>query len=404
MEGVSKNDIPSIRLIISHHFPGSMNALMVAARDGNVSACQNLVSYGCSLDSQDSRGYTALIYASRDGYLPIVRLLLQAGADASICTKSGYSALFAACVNGFADIVRLLCTCVDPNSRDDEGYTPIACAFVNNHVEVARVLLDYGADPTLRDASGRSAIMHAVDECCCQVLKLLIDKQIYLEYATDQFSCGVLYLAAVRRQKDLVSLLTLQSDYIREFISNLISCSNITAEAMVESVIRSQNQTLSDQKRKELATVVMIEARTCIIELISTYIGQSSTLYPLSGLVEASVWCNRVYKILMGNTPAKSLEFFWSFVEHLLALCSQEPDPRDVKDNSLPCTDMNRIKDIDSLLPSTNKQIKLLFSFIEIYCIGMSGVWNGREETRGDPLPPSPRLGVLFHNNLTFIK
>ena len=91
MEGVSKNDIPSIRLILSHHFPDGMNALMVAARDGNLSACQNLVSYGCPLDSQDFRGYTALIYASRDGYVPIVRLLLQAGANASICTKYGLS-------------------------------------------------------------------------------------------------------------------------------------------------------------------------------------------------------------------------------------------------------------------------------------------------------------------------
>ena len=59
---------------------------------------------------------------------------------------------------------------------------------------------------------------------------------------------------------------------------------------------------------------------------------------------------------------------------------------------------------MDSLLPSTDRKIKLLISFIEIYCIGMSSVWNGQEETRGEPLPSSPRLSTLFHRNLAFIK
>ena len=405
MEGVSKNDIPSIRLILSHHFPDGMNALMVAARDGNLSACQNLVSYGCPLDSQDFRGYTALIYASRDGYVPIVRLLLQAGANASICTKYGYSALLAACNNGFADTVQLLCSYVDPNCRDTEGYTPLICAFMNNHPETAITLLDHGGDPTLRDVSGRNAIMHAVDGCCCQVLQVLLDRHIYLEYTTEQVSYGVLYLSAVRHQCDLVHLLLFQSDYLREFVKNLVSCSNVTAEALVENVLRSENHTLSESKRKELAMTVIIEARTCIIELISTYLDQISTTYPLSGLVEASVWCIRVHKILMGNSPAKSLEFFWSFLEHVLTLCSnyESIQEGELNSNSPSCTEVRKT-DMDSLLPSTDRKIKLLISFIEIYCIGMSSVWNGQEETRGEPLPSSPRLSTLFHRNLAFIK
>ena len=405
MEGVSKNDIHSIRLILSLRFRDDMNALMIAARDGNLSACQNLVSYGCPLDSQDSRGYTALMYASRDGYAPIVRLLLQAGANAAVCTKHGYSALFAASVNGFADTVQLLCSHVDPNCRDTDGYTPIICAFINNHPDTALALLDHGGDPTIRDGSGRNAIMHAIEGYCCQVLQVLLDRQIYLECATDSLSYGVLYLSAVQHHCDLVRMFLFHSNYLREFVSDVVSCSDVTAEALVESVLRSENHSLTDSIRRELAMTVLIEARTYIIELISIYLDQITTTYPLSGLVEASVWCIRIYKILMGNSPAKSLEFFWSFLEHVLAICSSYESHRGEELYSVSTFSIEGKKtDMDSLLPSTDKKIKLLISFIEIYCIGMSSVWNGLEETRGEPLPSSPRLSILFSRNLAFIK
>ena len=208
----------------------------------------------------------------------------------------------------------------------------------------------------------------------------------------------------MRHQCDLVHLLLLQSDYLREFVRNLFSCSNVTAEALVENVLRSENGSLSDSKRKELAMTVMIEARTCIVELISTYLDQISTTYPLSGLVEASVWCIRVHKILMGNSPAKSLEFFWSFLEHVLAVCSNYESIQGGELNSISSWTEVRKMNMDSLLPSTDRKVKLLISFIEIYCIGMSSVWNGQEETRGEPLPSSPRLSTLFRRNLAFIK
>lgn len=398
------NDIPSIRLILAHSFQDGMNPLMLAARDGNLAACKNLLSYGCPLNSQDNRGYTALIYACRDGYYSIVQLLLSAGADASLSTKFGYSPLHAASINGYASIVSLLCEYVDPNVQDSEGFTPLICACMNNHADTVAALIRNGAQLSLADAYGRDAIVHAIDECSIQVIELLLRSHVHLLYKLPTFACSILYVAAVRRQRALVSLLVSYPLYLGEFIDDLIEKSSLMVEATVEDALRLQSPYLSDECRSLLADVVLSKARNCIKELLEVYVTPAqNTTHPLSGLVEASVWCNRAYKILVSNAPADELAFFWSFVENLLALCSRDYKQQRSVGRRYPTSCFGSLT---LSVPNTPRQVKLLFSFIEIYCIGMSEVWNGGDRAHPEEVSYacSPRLNLLFQNNLPFIK
>ena len=403
MRGVTMNDIPSIRLILAQSFHDGMNPLMLAARDGNVAAVKNLVTYGCPLNAQDNRGYTALIYACRDGFFSIVQFLLAAGADASLSTKFGYSPLHAASINGYASIVSLLCEYVDPNTQDSEGFTPLICACMNNHADVVATLIQNGAQLSLADVSGRDAVVHAIDESSIQVIELLLRSHVHLLYKLPTFACSVLYIAAVRRQRAVVSLLVSNPLYLGEFIDDLIEKSSLVVEATVENALRLQSPYLSDNRRSLLADVVLSKARNCIKELLEVYMTTAqNTAHPLSGLVEASVWCNRAYKILISNAPAEELAFFWSFVEFLLALCS-----RDYKQRSTGCRcPTSCFGSLTLSVPNTPRQVKLLFSFIEIYCIGMSEVWNGGDHAHPDEVSYacSHRLYLLFQNNLPFIK
>lgn len=44
------------------------------------------------------------------------------------------------------------------NARDDHGQTPLALAAMGSHVEASRLLLDKGADPSMRhEKTGETA-------------------------------------------------------------------------------------------------------------------------------------------------------------------------------------------------------------------------------------------------------
>jgi ankyrin repeat protein len=42
--------------------------------------------------------------------------------------------------------------------QDNDGRTPLHYAVENYHVDVARVLLDHGVDPTIRNNEGRTPL------------------------------------------------------------------------------------------------------------------------------------------------------------------------------------------------------------------------------------------------------
>jgi ankyrin repeat protein len=76
-------------------------------------------------------GLTALLYATRDGCYECVEALIGAGADVNVPTP--------------------------------EGVTPLMVALDNDHNDVARLLLDRGADPHISDWWGRTALYITID-------------------------------------------------------------------------------------------------------------------------------------------------------------------------------------------------------------------------------------------------
>jgi ankyrin repeat protein len=76
-------------------------------------------------------GLTALLYASRDGCFECVEALVGAGADVNVPTP--------------------------------EGVTPLMVALDNDHNDVAKLLLDRGANPHVADWWGRTALLITVD-------------------------------------------------------------------------------------------------------------------------------------------------------------------------------------------------------------------------------------------------
>jgi uncharacterized protein len=109
----------------------------------------------------DREGRSDLHYAARDGDLSAVEKLVSAGADVNLQDRRGWSPLHFAAQAGAVDVVTFLIThgaSVDP--EDGLGNTPLSTATFNSRGrgEVIRALRAAGADPRKKNKSGVSPL------------------------------------------------------------------------------------------------------------------------------------------------------------------------------------------------------------------------------------------------------
>ncbi|KAL3461665.1 ankyrin repeat-containing domain protein [Aspergillus heterothallicus] len=169
--------------------------LLSAIRDEHLSSVQLLIQAGADVHY----GHALQIAACREDPR-YVRCLLDAGADPSKYDDSGRTALHEAVLNGFFETITALIdggADVNQPMRDKtrrsgtwmrgmfntlDGSTPLiqACGFTfvrkpDLALTIARLLLSRGADATLQDTSGMTALHYAVMRPYPELIKLLID-------------------------------------------------------------------------------------------------------------------------------------------------------------------------------------------------------------------------------------
>jgi ankyrin repeat protein len=94
-------------------------------------------------------GDTALMFAARVGDLPSARLLVEAGANPSDQDAWGVSATTLAVFSGYGEVARfLLEKGADPNN-DRPGFTALHCAIMRRDEDTVAALLAHGADPNV---------------------------------------------------------------------------------------------------------------------------------------------------------------------------------------------------------------------------------------------------------------
>jgi len=134
-------------------------------------ATEILVAAGGDVDASDNDGNTPLILAAQYGRVDLSRFLLAHGANVDFQNKSGESALMAAAgIRGTysstsADRDKVIEILVagggDINTSDINGNTPLIMAAEYGRVDLARLLLEHGANLALRNKSGQTALMMA---------------------------------------------------------------------------------------------------------------------------------------------------------------------------------------------------------------------------------------------------
>lgn len=141
--------------------------LVQAAKANDVGQVAELIRAGGNVNAKDSIQDSAFLYVGAEGFNEVLRLTLTNGADVSSTNRYGGTALIPASEHGHVETVRILLEAGVPvNHVNSLGWTALQEAILLNNggprqQDVVRQLLAAGADPTIPDPQGRTALENA---------------------------------------------------------------------------------------------------------------------------------------------------------------------------------------------------------------------------------------------------
>ncbi len=131
--------------------------LHLAAYGNDSTRVAHLVALGARVTVPDSTGSTPLDIAVELGRIPTARALLAAGADVNASFRLGMTPIFWSALRRNAAMARLLmANGADPNRTTRSGDTPLALAVESKQTELVALLLEGGARAT--GATGRDSL------------------------------------------------------------------------------------------------------------------------------------------------------------------------------------------------------------------------------------------------------
>uniref|UniRef100_A0A8D8UEG3 RING-type E3 ubiquitin transferase n=1 Tax=Cacopsylla melanoneura TaxID=428564 RepID=A0A8D8UEG3_9HEMI len=163
-------------------------ALHIAVNKGHLSVVKTLLELGCHPSLQDSEGDTPLHDAISKKRDDMLTLLLDHNADIMLTNNNGFNALHHAALRGNPSAMWILLLKLPRrwivDEKKDDGYTALHLAALNNHVEVAELLVHQGkANMDLQNVNLQTALHLAVERQHTQIVRLLVREGANLNVA-----------------------------------------------------------------------------------------------------------------------------------------------------------------------------------------------------------------------------
>lgn len=169
----------------------------------------NNVNTLCSGDN-DYINISPLCVASRNGNTNIVKLLIhEAGADVNQKCSNGITALYTAAFFGHNGIVQIIIntgTIHNIDATNDVGCTALHASAQCGCIDIAKILIDHGADINIRTSAGASPLLLAAQNGYEDIVSLLISKHAIIDN-TDIHGNTPLFFASKNNHLEIVKML-----------------------------------------------------------------------------------------------------------------------------------------------------------------------------------------------------
>lgn len=183
---VHRKQFPACDLLLEHGLevdfrgPASTTALQMAAYEGNLEGLEYLLGKGarCALKDVDSNATVHLLLRGEStDRVPALELLARRCPDwnVEIRDQAGNTPLIVAASEGDLESIRALVRMgADINARDEADYET---ALFTKHPEAVKLLLELGADPSLRNAAGSTPVASNLGSGWEESFRVLYDHQ-----------------------------------------------------------------------------------------------------------------------------------------------------------------------------------------------------------------------------------
>jgi len=156
-------------------------ALLYVAGTGNLGIARNLLDQGVDVNFRGKENNTPLMEAAYAGNVEMVKFLLSRGADVSAKKHDGATPVTLSSnqeiSNLFKNVTDLVATAsrgdnktlqqliergIPLNAVDQNGQTALSESCWNGHINTVRLLLENGADPSIKKPDGETPLTLAV--------------------------------------------------------------------------------------------------------------------------------------------------------------------------------------------------------------------------------------------------
>jgi ankyrin repeat protein len=214
VDAARRQDREAVRTLLKQHVDVNVpqidgaTALHWAAHWDDLDTANLLIRAGANVESANGYGITPLALACTNGNGAMVALLLKAGANPNTARSTGETPLMTASRTGSLEAVKAL---LAHGARADakepvEGQTALMWAVSERHADVARALIEAGADVRARAVSGFTPLLFAARAGDLDSARMLLDAGADANEASSD-GTSALIVAAVRGHATLAMFL-----------------------------------------------------------------------------------------------------------------------------------------------------------------------------------------------------